>query len=69
VLYPRSNPAVGRIDDSSQIHVSYRAMRNMAFISLIVGVLFFSVAKFEASRKSRPIYRTDDEARRAYFGE
>jgi hypothetical protein len=69
VLYPRSNPAAGRIDDPSQIHVSYRAMRNVAFISLIVGVLLFSVAKFEASRKARPIYRTDDEARRAYFGE
>src|SRR5688500_8957510 len=69
VLYPRSNPAAGRIDDPSQIHVSYRAMRNVAFISLIVGVLLFSVAKFEASRKARPVYRSDDEARRAHFGE
>jgi hypothetical protein len=69
VLYPIDDPAAARIDDPSQIYASYRTMRFVMFLCLIVGGVIFGVAKFEANRKERPVYRTDDEARRAFFGE
>jgi hypothetical protein len=69
VLYPPGNPAAAIIDHPTQLLSTHRLMRNLMFISLIVGCSLFGVAKFEASRKPQRAPLTDDEARRAYFGE
>jgi hypothetical protein len=69
VLYPPAAPAKARIDHPKEMFETFRAMRGMMFVSLIVGVVLFSMAKWDARLESRPKALTGEAARRAFYGE